>query len=236
MDKEKGLLNDKFSFRAMSNGFLHKTKIFWVYCHCELSNQRSTSITHIWWPDWKYCKKNISWYIRYWNFLTPLHRYWHRPRKSHIGRALLAIVVKWVSSSWNCRRSAAIIQKGSFLQTCSSGNRKRLTTLPKYAVVFTKVCDESAPSEAWTSGQASSSGLITSPSRFRLFCHLKSICPAAKRSALFLWLCKNAHTHVPGLVLLGRSWRLTPMVGQNTDRRQYSAEPEINCKRSTEVL
>ncbi len=43
MDKEKGLLNGKFSFKVLTDGSLVKTKVICIYCKCELSYHRSTS-------------------------------------------------------------------------------------------------------------------------------------------------------------------------------------------------
>ena len=43
MDKDNGLLNGKFSFKGLSDGSLHKNKIIYIYCPCELSHHWSTS-------------------------------------------------------------------------------------------------------------------------------------------------------------------------------------------------
>ncbi len=42
MDKEKGILNGKFSFKALPDGLLDKTKVICIYCRCELSYYCST--------------------------------------------------------------------------------------------------------------------------------------------------------------------------------------------------
>ncbi len=44
MDKEKGLLNGKFSFKALPDGSLSKIKVIFIFCRCELSYHQSTSI------------------------------------------------------------------------------------------------------------------------------------------------------------------------------------------------
>ena len=42
MNKETGLLNGKFSFKALPHGSLNKNKFICIYCQCELSYHWST--------------------------------------------------------------------------------------------------------------------------------------------------------------------------------------------------
>ncbi len=41
MNKEKGLLNGKFSFKALPDGSLDKIKVICIYCWCELRSHQS---------------------------------------------------------------------------------------------------------------------------------------------------------------------------------------------------
>ena len=42
MDADK-ILNEKFTFKKLTNGSIDKTKVICVFCSCELSYHRSTS-------------------------------------------------------------------------------------------------------------------------------------------------------------------------------------------------
>ena len=43
MDKEKGILNGKFTFKALPDGSVDKPKVICSYCQCELSYHQSIS-------------------------------------------------------------------------------------------------------------------------------------------------------------------------------------------------
>ncbi|KAL4008846.1 hypothetical protein ACER0C_002698 [Sarotherodon galilaeus] len=134
MDKEKGLLNGKFNFKAMPDGSLDKTKVICIYCRCELSFHRSTSCL-----KYHLLPKHIA------NAGSPppsrqkqtmLDSFQRRRLDNSTTNKLSTAIAKWVATAW---RPINIVEDEGLLEIIRIASNDCTYELPSRATTATKI-------------------------------------------------------------------------------------------------
>ncbi|KAL3983475.1 transcription elongation factor SPT4 [Sarotherodon galilaeus] len=134
MDKEKGLLNGKFHFKAMPDGSLDKTKVICIYCRCELSYHRSTSS-----PKYHLLAKhtgNAESPLPSCQRQTTLDSFQRRRLDNSTTNKLSTAIAKWVATT--CRL-INIVEDEELLEIIRIASNDCKYELPSRATTVTKI-------------------------------------------------------------------------------------------------